>query len=263
MKEELNLLKNQIRKSNLELEKKNVEINGYIEKIQLIEDELLEYHEIISKAPSQEKKQKIMDTKFSFELKEKEREIRDLKNSMGFLRKEKIFAQRELEEFKRISETSAMSIEEIREKEKLISNVLNFETLTNELRKKLYQQEIIMRNFKTEMGEKKEQIERLNLMVKEIDQEQSIKNSILEGRVDKNIKKELNKRLQKELDKSKKQIDDLKNKLTKYRKPETEKIKNNIEINELRNKISFLEKELERKDRIINKLKSKNTNHLD
>ena len=169
MKEELNLLKNQIQKSNLELEKKNMEINGYIDKIQIIEDELLEYHDIISKAPSQEKKQKIIDTKFSFELKEKEREIRDLKNSMGFLRKEKIFAQRELEEFKRISEISAMSIEEIREKEKLISNVLNFETLTNELRKKLYKQEIIMRNFKKEIGEKKEQIKRLNLMVEEID----------------------------------------------------------------------------------------------
>jgi len=255
---ELNLLKNQIHKSNLELEKKNVEINGYIEKIQNIEDELLEYHEIISKAPSQEKKQNIIETKISFELKEKEREIRELKNSMGFLRKEKISAQRELEEFKIISETSAMSVEEIREKEKLVSNVLNLETLTNELRKKVYKQEIVMRNFKKGIGEKEEQIKDLNIMVKEFDQERSIKNSILEGRIDKNIKKELNKRLQKELDKSKKQIDDLKNKLTKYRKPETEKIKNRIEINELRNKISFLEKELERKDRIISRLKSKN-----
>ena len=255
---ELNLLKNQIHKSNVEIEKKNVEINRYIEKIQNIEDELLEYHEIISKAPSQEKKQKIIETKFIFELKENEREIRELKNSIGFLRKEKISYQRELEEIKIISESSAMSVEEIREKEKLVNNMLNLETLTNELRKKVYKQEIIMRNFKKGIGEKEEQIKNLSLRVKELDHDRSIKNSILEGRVDKNIKKELNKRLQKELDRSKKQIDDLKNKLTKYRKPETEKIKNNIEINELRNKISFLEKELERKDRIISRLKSKN-----
>ena len=250
---ELNLLKNQIHKSNLEIEKKNVEINGYIEKIQNIEDELLEYHEIISKAPSQEKKQKIIETKFIFELKENEREIRELKNSIGFLRKEKISYQRELEEIKKISESSAMSVEEIREKEKLV----NLETLTNELRKKVYKQEIIMANFKKGIGEKEDQIKNLNLRLKELDQERSIKNSVLEGRIDKNIKKELNKRLQKELDKRKKQIDDLKNKLTKYRKPETEKIKNNIEINELRNKISFLEKELERKDRIISEFRSK------
>ena len=256
---ELNLLKNQLHKSNLELEKKNVEINGFIEKIQIIEDELLEYHEIISKAPSQEKKQKIIETKFIFELKENEREIRELKNSIGFLRKEKISYQRELEEIKKISESSAMSVEEIREKEKLV----NLETLTNELRKKVYKQEIIMANFKKGIGEKGDQIKNLNLRLKELDQERSIKNSVLEGRIDKNIKKELNKRLQKELDKSKKQIDDLKNKMTKYKKPQTEKIRNNIEINELRNKISALENELERKDRIISILKSKNTNHLD
>ncbi len=182
---------------------------------------------------------------------------------MGFLRQEKISAQRELEEFKRASDSSAMSVEEIREKEKLISNVLNLETLTNELRKKVYNQEIIMRNFKKGIGEKEEQIKNLSLRVKELDHDRSIKNSILEGRVDKNIKKELNKRLQKELDKSIKQINVLKNKLTKYKKPEIEKIKNHIETNELRNKISSLEKELERKDRIISILKSKNTNPLD
>ncbi len=237
---DLHLLKNQIRKLNLELDKKNQEINGYLEKIHDNEEELMELHELISKIPSQENIQKIIESKFSFELKEKEREIRDLKNRMGFLRQEKITFQRELEEFKKRSRSSAISIEEIREKEKYINKLLNLETVINDLRKKLYRQEILIKTLKKDIGEKEEQIKNLNLNVKELKQELRIKDSILEGSVNKKIKRELNIGLQKELDKCKKQIDDLKNKLVKYKKPEREKITTDIEIVELKNEIKQL-----------------------
>ena len=237
---DLHLLKNQIRKLNFELDKKNQEINGYLEKIHDNEEELMELHELISKIPSQENIQKIIESKFSFELKEKEREIRDLKNRMGFLRQEKITFQRELEEFKKRSRSSAISIEEIREKEKYINKLLNLETVINDLRKKLYRQEILIKTLKKDIGEKEEQIKNLNLNVKELKQELRIKDSILEGSVNKKIKRELNIGLQKELDKCKKQIDDLKNKLVKYKKPEREKITTDIEIVELKNEIKQL-----------------------
>ena len=237
---DLHLLKNQIRKLNLELDKKNQEINGYLEKIHDNEEELMELHELISKIPSQENIQKIIESKFSFELKEKEREIRDLKNRMGFLRQEKITFQRELKEFKKRSRSSAISIEEIREKEKYINKLLNLETVINDLRKKLYRQEILIKTLKKDIGEKEEQIKNLNLNVKELKQELRIKDSILEGSVNKKIKRELNIGLQKELDKCKKQIDDLKNKLVKYKKPEREKITTDIEIVELKNEIKQL-----------------------
>ncbi len=71
-------------------------------------------------------------------------------------------------------------------------------------------------------------------------------------------KKKLKKGLQKELNESKKQIDDLKNQLSKYKRPKRDKIKNDIEIQDLENKITLLKEDLDRKDGIISRLKSKN-----
>lgn len=256
---DVHLLKNQIRKLNLDLDNKNQEINMYLEKIQDNEDELMELHELISKTPSQENYQNIIDSKLKFELKEKDREIRDLKNRMGYLRQEKIMVQRELEEIRKSSKSSAMSIEKIREEEKYAKDLLNLETLNNDLRRKLYMQEILIGKLKDEIGEKEKHINNLNLIVRELNQGLKIQNSILEGKFFKEkIKKELNKELQKELNESKKRINNLKNQLTKYKEPEREKIKFDIEIRELKNKIILLKEDLDRKDRVISRLKSKN-----
>jgi chromosome segregation ATPase len=253
----INFLKNQIRKLNLELEKKNIEINGYLEKIHDIEDELIELHGFMSKTPSQENFQKVFESKFKFEFREKEREIRDLKNRMGFLRKEKSAIQRELEVIKIISKSSAIPIEEVREKEKLAKDLLNLETLKIELRKQLYKQEIVSRNLRKGIGEKDEHIQQLTLTVKELNREIRIKNSILEGGINKAIKKELNQGLQRELNKSKKKIEELKNKLAKHDKLKRKKIKEDIEALELKDKILNLENELKIRDNIIRELKSK------
>ncbi|MFX1302898.1 MAG: hypothetical protein ACFFBV_12340 [Promethearchaeota archaeon] len=252
----LNSLKSQIHKLKLELDKKNQEINIYNEKIHDNEEELMKLHEFISKTPSQATFQKIIETKYSFELKEKEREIRDLKNRMGFLRQEKNAFQRELEELKKRNKSSALSVEEIRENQKKINDLLSLENLAIELRKELYMQEILLGNFKKEIVKKDKQIKNLNLTKKELNKEIKIKNSLLEGKVNRKIKRELNKELQKELNKCEKQIEDLRNKLIKYKKAKGEKIKHKIEINELKNKLNFLEKELENKDRKINELES-------
>lgn len=254
--DEANVLKNQVRKLNLELDKKNKEINGYLEKINNFEEELIELHEFLSKTPSQENIQKAIESEFKFELKEKEREIRELKNSMGFLRKEKIAIQRELEEIKKTRISSVISIEDIREKEKLTKDLLNFETLTTDLQKKLHRQEVLIGILKKQIGTKNEQIEKLNLILKELNQELELKNALEDGKANKFIIEELNKGLQKKLNKYKKKIENLKKELTKYKKPEKEKIKDDIEILELKKKIINLQKELERKDKIIKELTS-------
>jgi len=178
---------------------------------------------------------------------------------MGFLRKEKTALQRELEEIKKKGTQSVISVEEIREKEKLVNNLLVLETSIKELRKKLYTQELLIRQLREETGEKEKQIKQLELAVEKLNQELRIKNLKSEGKikVNKALKKELNKELQKQLNKSKKQIEDLKNKLFRYRKSEREKIKKNIEIQDLKRKITDLEEELEYKDSIISDLESK------
>ena len=262
MKEDENdlyLLKSQIRKVNLDLDKKNQEINTYLEKIHDNEEELMELNELISKTSSQENYQKLIDSKLNFELKDKEREIRDLKNRMGYLRQEKTMAQRELDEIKKSIKSSAMSIEKIRQEEKYAQDLENFETLINELRRKLYMEEILIGKLKGELGEKEKQINNLNQIVSELNHGLKIQNSILEGKFFKErIKKELNKELQKELNESKKRIDNLKNKLTKSKEPEREKIKYDIEIRDLKNKIILLKEDLDRKERVISRLKTKN-----
>ncbi|MFX1329216.1 MAG: hypothetical protein ACFE91_13895, partial [Promethearchaeota archaeon] len=86
----LNRLKIQRDKFDLELDKKDQEIILYLDKINDLEEELMKLHELISKTPSNESIVKMIESKFIFELKEKEREIRDLKNRMGFLRQEKV-----------------------------------------------------------------------------------------------------------------------------------------------------------------------------
>ena len=256
---EVNLLKSQINKLNLDLEKKDAEINESLEKIQDLEDEVLKFSDLISGKPSQEKIKKAIETKFTFELNEKGREIRDLKNRMGFLRKEKAAFQRELEEFKKKITTSVISVEEIREKEKLVNDLLLLETSTNELRKKMYSQEILTGHLKDEISEKEKQIKHLEQVIEELNQKLKIKNSFHEGKIvmNKALKKELNKELQRQLNKSKAQIDDLKEKIAKYRKSERDLLKKDIEINDLRMKIIDLKEQLDYKDSIIADLESK------
>lgn len=256
---EVNLLKSQINKLNLELEKRESEINDYLEKIHDLEDEILKFSDLISKKPTNENIKKAIEAKFSFELNEKDREIRDLKNRMGFLRKEKAAFQRELEEFKKKVTTSVISVEEIREKEKLVNDLLLLETSTNELRKKMYSQEILTGHLKDEVSEKEKQIKHLKQIIEELNQKLKIKNSFSEGKIvmNKALKKELNKELQRQLNKSKAQIDELKEKVAKYRKSERELLKKDIEINDLRMKIIDLKEQLENKDNIIANLESK------
>ncbi|MFX0036238.1 MAG: hypothetical protein ACFE9I_11435 [Candidatus Hermodarchaeota archaeon] len=252
----LNRLKIQRDKFDLELDKKDQEIILYLDKINDLEEELMKLHELISKTPSNESIVKMIESKFIFELKEKEREIRDLKNRMGFLRQEKVILQRELEEFKKISIPSAKSIEEVRQRQDSVDYILNLESEINELRKELYTHEIIMGNLKKELEKKEDRIKSLNLNIVELNQELKTGNLIIEGKINKKIRKDLNSRVQKELEKNKKQIEDLKGELNKYKVSQRDKIRYDIEMSEFQNKINFLEDLLKKKDKIIDELKS-------
>ncbi|MFW9902119.1 MAG: hypothetical protein ACFFDY_12700 [Candidatus Thorarchaeota archaeon] len=254
---DLNRLKIQQERLNLELDKKDQEIILYLDKIQDYEEELIKLNELISKTHSEENIEKIIESKFKFELKEKETEIRDLKNRMGFLRQEKIIIQRELEELKKMGGVPVKSIEIIRQEQNSVNYILNLETEIKDLRKKLFKQEIIMRNLKKELEKKEEQIKNLNLSNRELNQEIRNANLIMKGKINKKIRNELKSGLQKELEKKKKQIDSLKYELNKYKGSHKEKIRYDIELSELQNRIIFLEKELEKKDKIINKMTSR------
>jgi len=266
-KDEINRLNNQIQELKLELNKRNSEINNYIEKIHDFEEELIELDVKISDNPSLDEIHKIVKSKFKFELKDKEREIRELKNNMGFLRKEKLAAQRELEHIKQEKAKSVLNVEEIRKKEQFTKELQTLESSNRELRYKLNQQETLIKNLKNELEmvnikyeQRESLLEQLNSSLSKLKQELKIKKSIIEGRADKNIIRGVNRSLQKKVNKYKNQIEELKRRLTS---PDIDKIMRDIEMRELKNKVVQLEKDLETKIKQIEELESQKVHILD
>ncbi|GAG55090.1 unnamed protein product, partial [marine sediment metagenome] len=87
---------------------------------------------------------KAKEEKLNIELNAKDREIRELKNRMGFLRKEKVQLQKKYDNFVRTTNSSVISVEDIREKDKLPLN-----NLLHELQDKLNKQEYLIRRLKS------------------------------------------------------------------------------------------------------------------
>jgi len=253
MTEEENL-RRQLGEIQSELKAKNEEISKYLDKIDHLEEEIISLHELEPEKDSKKKSKKVKESKLHFELQSKDREIRDLKDSMGFLRKEKIEAQRELEKFKlnEMASSSVIRVEDIREKNKAPLNIL-----VKELQEKINKKDSLIKrlkggNYKTEdfeekQKEKDELINSLNLEIQDLKQNLKDKGSFVEQKPSEDIKKKLMEELQEKLNKAKRQIEDLKLKLSKYSKKGKTKVSNEI---------SELMEELEKKDKEIKSLRS-------
>ena len=83
-------LKEKIRELESELEKKERESHTYLDKIEQLEDMVMQLEAIIQEEDTGKKSKKAQaaDVKFAYELAEKDKEIRELKNRMGHLRKD-------------------------------------------------------------------------------------------------------------------------------------------------------------------------------
>ncbi|MFX0145453.1 MAG: hypothetical protein ACFE9C_15420, partial [Candidatus Hodarchaeota archaeon] len=145
--EEINVLKARINELEGELNKKEEEILQSLETIENLEDNIIKLESLIvdEGEDKKTKKQRLIESKMALEIEEKEREIRDLKNRMGFLRKEKVQLQQELEKInKRKSRTSIV----INTEDLKVSSPL--EVLVNELQDKVNKQKSIIRRIKRE-----------------------------------------------------------------------------------------------------------------
>lgn len=89
------LLKNKIKKLESELELKYQEISGYLDKIDNLEDKIMEIEATISNSD------KDNNSYFQFRLKEMENTYRELKDKVGLLRLENIRLKQELDEAKK------------------------------------------------------------------------------------------------------------------------------------------------------------------
>ena len=77
-----------------ELRKRDNQLNAYLDKIEGLEVEIMKYEEMFDEKAPKSKMKKAKEEKFNLELDAKDREIRELKDRMGFLRMEKIDLQK-------------------------------------------------------------------------------------------------------------------------------------------------------------------------
>ena len=95
-------LKNEIKQLKSELELKNKEITNYCDRIEYLEDSIMEIEENLSR-----KSKKNPDALLKFQMNELEIKYRDLKNNMGFLRKENAKLKIEIDKIKKKTNNSS------------------------------------------------------------------------------------------------------------------------------------------------------------
>jgi len=269
-----------------ELDKKEIQFNRQLDKIEGQELEIMKYEQMFDENAPKSTIKKAKEEKLNIEISAKEREIRELKDRMGFLRKEKIDLQKKYElEVKKNADTSVISVEEIRAKDKAPLNVL-----LQELQDKINKQESIIRRLKSgdialksndnRNEEYKEVLEEKDKKIEMLtDQIATLDDQIVElnGNLNKptpdaekaytppssNISKILLEDLQNNLTKVKRRNNELKKKLEKYETQVKSKKgpEEDNQVIELQNIISQLTNELEYKNKVIEENTTSSIHH--
>ncbi|MFW9894999.1 MAG: hypothetical protein ACFFD7_04265 [Candidatus Thorarchaeota archaeon] len=228
-------LENRSKELESELAERDNEIIDYLYKLEQNEAKIAQLEQLVPEESDKKKgkKKNIAESKFALIIEEKDQEIRDLKNRLGYLRKEKVQLQQEKDEeirdLKNRLSTSVIRVEDLREQTPL-------NALVKELQDKVNKQksEINRLHSKAKMGDEfddkmkdydvvietyKSEINGLNQKISEL--------SIHSDKdASESMAKDLIDDLQKQLNKSKLEIVELKQKLSrKAKKGESREIK--------------------------------------
>ncbi|MFX1493917.1 MAG: hypothetical protein ACFFBZ_06510, partial [Promethearchaeota archaeon] len=131
------LLKNKIKKLELELELKYQEISGYLDKIDNLEEKIMEIEATISNSD------KDNNSYFQFRLREMENTYRELKDKVGLLRLENIRLKQDLDKAKK-NPILLPIVEEKKQNENLESST----TLESEDNNENFNQEEIIKKIR-------------------------------------------------------------------------------------------------------------------
>lgn len=218
-------LKEKSNQLQAELNKRNNEIVIFSQKIETLEDEIIALRELLSDSSSKKKGKKVKETKLILDLEAKDSEIRQLKDRMGFLRKEKIDVQKQLEKFKDQNKSSStvLRVEDIREKQPL-------NMLVKDLQEKIKKQEFLINKLSQE-GKNKEfeeiithkdaKIESLNNKITELNEKLENVGDKVGSESDGTIQKQLLQELQDKLNKVKRENRELTSEIEKYKEGDT------------------------------------------
>ena len=144
--------------------RKDEEINIYLDKIEELEEIIMRLEALIPEEDIKKKsrKKKMIDSKLAIELDEKDKKLRELKDRMGFLRKENSQLRQELEKIKLAnSSSSRINIEDLRP-EPLLND------LVKELQYIVNNQRLIISKLKTNKVDKEDLLKKLRYKEEEI-----------------------------------------------------------------------------------------------
>ncbi|MBY9017252.1 MAG: hypothetical protein KGD66_00325 [Candidatus Lokiarchaeota archaeon] len=265
-----NALQEQLNEQNKELNKKDNEIVLYLEKIHILEDEIIKLRELLPDEHSKKKGKKVKETKLQLEIEAKDQEMRELKTRMSYLRIENINFQKELKKLKG-SDSTVINVEDLRKKAPL--NVL-----VKELQEKINKQESLIRKFQYDkvnddlhdlLKAKDIEIENLTDKIQDLEENNSKPTKLDDDlRNNDNINKKILTDLQDKLNKLKRQNEDLKSKINKKQQKSGRVIELEEEIKTLKSKLNKknsetnhqegpLEQVVEELQNKLNKAKSK------
>ena len=226
---EIDGLKDNINQIQAELNKRNNELVVNSQKVAVLEDEIIALRELLPDDSSKKKGKKVKEMKLILELKAKDNEIRQLKDKMGFLRKEKIAVQKQLEKLKEKnkSNSTVLRVEDLREEQPL-------NMLVKDLQEKIKKQETLInrlsrdgniKDFEETLTHKDIIIESLNQKIDELNEKLKNSEKKVERESSGRIQKKILQELQDKLNKFKRMNEELNSKLEKYKEKENEEPK--------------------------------------
>ncbi len=257
-------LKARIRMLETELEKKDREIHNLLDKIEELEDTVMRLDALIPDEDDKKKskKKQAVDSKLAIELDEKNRKIRDLKNNMGFLRKEKVQLQQEVERMKsRESETSVIRVEDLRSKSPLNMLVKELQDTVNKQRSEINRlkfQNTSSEDFNDQLKQKEEEIESLKSDITDLNTKLKDFAARSDDKSHNLLNKNLIEDLQQQLTKAKRQVSELKQKIDKSDKKSKKHAKEVSKIETYKKEIDELKGLLKGRDHEIKEITKKN-----
>jgi len=245
-----------------EAEKKERETDGFLDRIDELEETIMRLEALIPEEDNKKKskRKQASDSKLAIELDDRDKQIRELKNRMGFLRKEKVQLQQQVEKLKpKTTESSVIRVEDIRKKSPLNALVKDLQDTVNKQRsliKKLRSD--IARNdkFNEKLKIKNEEIEYLKSEILSVNQKLKDLSAASDNKSRASITTKLIDDLQNQLNKSKRQIISLKQKLSKSNKGNKNE-SHTSEVELLSKEINELTDQLELKNKETKLLKNK------
>ncbi|MBN1216723.1 MAG: hypothetical protein JXA99_14950 [Candidatus Lokiarchaeota archaeon] len=137
----LELHNSKVRELKYEIEEKNRQLYNCADRIEILEDNILELEDILNNKINHHLYKKLVDTKVNILVKEKELKIKELKHSLSFLRKELFILKRKYENGEnRINEKGSIPNNKIDLLESLVQD-LQYKISKNNIRLQHFDEE--------------------------------------------------------------------------------------------------------------------------